>query len=242
VVVIQNQKNSSPIETIITPSIIEQEQQPISTRTSRRGKKDLEIPIRKQEDIVLNKKTRTGRGKKTNQPINTDTPVTVVDVVMTSVTVSAPAPSSSSIDSLVAKPPRPPVVRKKKSIAMPPLPRMSPSTPPSTQRIQSTSPVNDKALLPLPVPTSRSSRRRQQQRQISSSPRRVEEVALETLPSITRNQKRTRSSVNTTPKRVRRENLIVATVPGTPGKKRNACTCQKRRNKICDICAAAIDA
>lgn len=71
--------------------MIEQEpppQQPASTRSSRRGKKDIEIPIEKQEDIVLNKKTRTGRGKKPNQPITTDNPITVVDVVMTSVTVS----------------------------------------------------------------------------------------------------------------------------------------------------------
>jgi hypothetical protein len=60
----------------------------ISTRSSRRGKKDLDIPIEKPEEIVLNKKARTGRGKKPNQPINTDTPITVVDVVMTSVTVS----------------------------------------------------------------------------------------------------------------------------------------------------------
>jgi hypothetical protein len=66
----------------------EQEQQPLSTRSSRRGKKDINIPIEKQEDIVLNKKTRTGRGKKNNQPIDTDIPITVVDVVMTSVIVS----------------------------------------------------------------------------------------------------------------------------------------------------------
>jgi len=138
------------------------------------------------------------------------------------------------------KPPRPPVARKKKSIAMPPLPRMSPSTPPPTQRIQSTSPVNNKVLLPLPVPTS-ASRRRRQQRRIDNSPKREEESTLETLPSITRNQKRTRSSVISTPKRVRRDNLLVAAVPSTPGKKRNKCTCQKRRNRICDICAAAID-
>jgi len=235
-------KESSPVETIITPPpLIEQEpQQPASTRSSRRGKKDIDIPIEKQEDIVLNKKTRTGRGKKNNEPINTDTPVTVVDVVMTSVTVSAPVPSSSSIDSLVAKPPRPPVVRKKKSIAMPPLPRMSPSTPPPTQRIQSTSPINDKVLLPLPVPTKRG-RPRRQPLQIPNSPVRIEAATLETLPSTTRNQKRTRSSVATTPKRARRDHIIVTTVPGTPGKKRNKCTCEKRRNKICDICAAAID-
>jgi len=234
-------KPSSPVETIPIqpppPPLIEQ--QPISTRSSRRGKKDVEIPIEKQEDIVLNKKTRTGRGKKNDQPINTDTPVTVVDVAMTSVTVSAPSSSIDSLAAKVAKPPRPPIARKKKSIAMPPLPQMSPSTPPPTQRIQSTSPVNDKALLPLPVPTS-ASRRRQQRRIIPDSPKRGEEGTLETLPSITQNQKRTRSSVITTPKRVRRDNLIIA-VPSTPGKKRNKCTCQKRRNRICDICAAAID-
>jgi hypothetical protein len=144
------------------------------------------------------------------------------------------------MDSLVAKPPRPPVLRKQKtSLAMPPLPRMSPSTPPpSTQRIQSTSPVNDKPLLPIPVPTN-GGRRRQQQRRIASSPTQIEETTLETVPSMTQNKKRTRSSVATTPKRARRENLIVTIVPSTPGKKRNKCTCEKRRNKICDICAAA---
>jgi len=36
----------------------------------------------------LTKKTRAIRGKKVNQPIITDAPITVVDVVMTSVTVS----------------------------------------------------------------------------------------------------------------------------------------------------------
>jgi len=146
------------------------------------------------------------------------------------------------MNSLVTKPPRPPVARKKKSIAMPPIPQMSPSTPPPTQRIQSTSPVNDKALLPLPIPTSASRHRQQQQRPIPSSPKRGEEGTLETLPSITRNQKRTHSSTITTPKRARRDNLIVPAIPSTPGKKRNKCTCEKRRNRICDICAAAIDA
>ena len=45
----------------------------------------MDIPIEKQEDIVLTKKTRTTRAKK-----NADKPVTVVDVVMasSSVTVS----------------------------------------------------------------------------------------------------------------------------------------------------------
>jgi hypothetical protein len=79
-------KNSSPVETIPVPPLIEQP--PVSIRSSRRGKKNLDIPIEKQEDIVLNKKTRTARGKKNPQPINTDKPITVVDVVMTSVTVS----------------------------------------------------------------------------------------------------------------------------------------------------------
>jgi hypothetical protein len=140
------------------------------------------------------------------------------------------------MDALVAKPPRPPIARKKKSIAMPPLPQTSPSTPPPTQRIQSTSPINDKALLPLPVPRSAGRRRR-----IIDSPNREDDGTLEILPSITRNQKRTHSSVMTTPKRIRRDNLLVAAVPSTPGKKRKRCTCQKRRNRICDICAAAID-
>jgi hypothetical protein len=92
-------KNSSPVETIPTPPLIEQEpqqqqQQPVSTRTSRRGKKDIDIPIEKQEDIVLNKKNRTGRGKKNTQPINTDNSITVTDVVMASVTVSVKAKSN----------------------------------------------------------------------------------------------------------------------------------------------------
>ncbi|CAF0772365.1 unnamed protein product [Rotaria sordida] len=238
-------KNSSPIETIITPPLIEQEppqQQPISTRSSRRGKKDIVIAIEKQEDIVLNKKSRAGRPKKPNEPINTDNRVTAVDVVMTSVTVSASIPSSSSMNSLVSKPPRPPIARKKKSLAMPPLPQTSPLTPPqiTTQRIQSTSPINDKPLLPLPTPTN-NSRRRQPQRRIINSPIRIEKSTLETLPSNNHNQKRTRSSVTTTPKRIRRDDLMIISVPSTPGKKRNKCTCQKRRNKICDICAAAID-
>jgi hypothetical protein len=79
-------KNSSPVEPIPVPPIIEQP--PASTRTSRRGKKDIDIPIEKQENIVLNKKPRTGRGKKNPEPINTDQPIAVVDVVMTSVIVS----------------------------------------------------------------------------------------------------------------------------------------------------------
>jgi hypothetical protein len=143
------------------------------------------------------------------------------------------------MDSLGAKPPRPPVARKKKSIAMAPLPQMSPTTPPPTRRIQSTSPVNDKALLPLPVPINYG-RRRQQPRRVATSPLRTD-VSLETLPSTNGNKKRTRSSVATTPKRARRDNLVLTIVPGTPGKKRNKCTCEKRRNGICDICASATD-
>ncbi|CAF3387241.1 unnamed protein product [Rotaria sp. Silwood1] len=240
-------KNSTPFETILIPPFIDQEPPPLlpvqqqeplmSTRSSRRGKKDIDIPIEKQEDIVLNKKTRTGgRAKKTNEPINTDNPVSVV---MTSVTTSIP--TSSSMNSLVSKPPRPPIVRKKKSLAMPPLPQTSPTTPPKqTQRIQSTSPVNDEPLLPIPVPIN-NKRRRQPQRRIVHSPIRVEKSSLEISPSNNRNQKRTRSSVATTPKRIRREDLMITTMPSTPGKKRNKCTCQKRRNKRCDICAAAID-
>ncbi|CAF3533547.1 unnamed protein product [Adineta steineri] len=231
-------KNSSPVEPIITPPLAEQQPPPpTSTRSSRRGKKDIDIPIEKQEDIVLNKKSRAGRKKKNNEPIITDTSVIVIDVMTTSVTVSAPVPSTKD-----AKPPRPPVVRKKKSLAMPPLPQMSPSTPPSNQRIQSTSPINDRPLLPIPIPRNGSRRRQQQPRRVASSPRYVEETPLETISSTTRNQKRTQSSIITTPKRVRRDNLVLTTVLGTPGKKRNRCTCEKRRNKICDICASAIDA
>ncbi len=119
---------------------------------------------------------------------------------------------------------------------MPSLPQTSPSTPPpATQRIQPTSPVNDKILLPLPIPKGTNRRRR-----LINSPKHNDENTLEILPSITRNPKRTGSNVTTTPKRVRRDNLITA-IPSTPGKKRIRCTCQKRRNKICDICATAVD-
>lgn len=120
---------------------------------------------------------------------------------------------------------------------MPPLPQTSPSTPPPTQRIQSTSPVQEKVVLPLPIPRSASRRRR-----IAHSPQLNDEDTLEIVSSTNRNPKRTHSNVISTPKRVRRDNLIVTAVPSTPGKKRKRCTCQKRRNKICDICAAAIDA
>ncbi|CAF3714654.1 unnamed protein product [Rotaria socialis] len=236
-------KSASVLETIEIPPTIEPElQQPriMLTRTSRRGKKDIEIPIEKQEVTVLNKTTRTGRGNKTSEPINTDSSTTVADLVMTSVTVSAPV--TSSVKTLISKPPRPPIARKKKSIAMPPISQTSPSTPSPTisKRIQSTSPIADKPLLPLPVPTN-GGRRRQPQREVLTTPPRVDKPMLETLPSNTRNLKRTRSSVAITPKRVRRDDLVIVAVPSTPGRKRNACTCQKRRNKICDICAAAIE-
>ena len=244
---------------MITPPAKEEEQQPVApTRSSRRGKKDVELPVEKQDDIVLNKKPRAARGKKLTELLQSDVPVTIVDMVTTSVTVSvsirsrslekstesnpllllqASIPSSISLDSIVAKPPRPPVARKKKSIAMPPISQMSPTTPPSSsQRIQSTSPINDRPLLPIPVV----SRRRQPKRRDATSPTPMDAV-LEVLPSANRNQKRTRSSVATTPKRARRENLVVVSVPGTPGKKRNKCTCEKRRNGKCDICASAID-
>ena len=242
----------------LTPPTKEQEQPIAPTRSSRRGKKDVELPIEKQDEIVLQKKPRAGRGKKRNEPtIHADVPMTFVDVVMTSVAISVrlqmhclaantawnrsfqgPMPSSVSLDSIMAKPPRPPVARKKKSIAMPPISQMSPSTPPSTsQRIRSTSPINDQPLLPIPLV----GRRRQPKRRGATSPPPIEAV-LEELPSTNRNQKRTRSSVATTPKRARRENLVVISVPGTPGKKRNKCTCEKRRNGKCDICASAIDA
>lgn len=56
---------------------------PPSARSSRRAKKEVEIPVEKQEEIVLNKKTRTGRGKKNAEP-----PLTMVDVVLTSVIIS----------------------------------------------------------------------------------------------------------------------------------------------------------
>lgn len=137
----------------------------------------------------------------------------------------------------MAKPPRPPVARKKKSLAMPPLPQTSPSTPPPTQRIQSTSPVREEVLLPLPIPRSAAGRRRR----IAHSPKLNDEATLETVSSNNRNPKRTHSNVISTPKRVRRDNLLVTAIPSTPGKKRKRCTCQKRRNKICDICATAIE-
>ena len=140
---------------------------------------------------------------------------------------------------LTAKPPRPPVARTKKSMAMPPLLQTSPSTPPSAQRIPATSPIDNKALLPLPVSTS-TQRRRARNYMVNSSTC-IDKNTFKTLQVTTRNQKRTRSSIITTPKRIRGDDLIVS-VPGTPGKKRSKCTCQKRRNKICDICAAAIDA
>lgn len=139
---------------------------------------------------------------------------------------------------LVAKPPRPPVARKKQSIAIHPLPQTSPTTPPPTKRIQSTSPVNDQLLLPLPIPKN-AGRRRQPQRRLPDSPPPVERLNLDMSPSV--NRKRTRSSVAATPKRARHDDLIITAVPSTPGKKRKLCTCQKRRNKICDICAAAIE-
>ena len=242
----------------ITPPAKESAQPIAPTRSSRRGKKEVELPIEKQDDVVLAKKPRAGRGKKLNEPtIRTDAPMTIVDLVMTSVAISVriqthcraantewsrffqgPIPSSVSLDSIVAKPPRPPVARKKKSIAMPPVSQMSPSTPPcSSQRIRSTSPINDKPLLPVPLV----GRRRQPKRRGATSPTPFDAV-LEEMPSTNRNQKRTRSSVATTPKRARRENLVVISVPGTPGKKRNKCTCEKRRNGQCDICASAIDA
>lgn len=125
---------------------------------------------------------------------------------------------------------------------MPSIAQTSPSTPPSsTQRIQSTSPINDKPLLPLPVPKN-STRRRppEAQRRIDSFD--DDGGTLETVSSTSRNQKRTRSSVASTPKRLRRDNLPVAAVPSTPGKKRHKCTCEKRRHRTCDICAAAVDA
>jgi len=199
---------------------------PVSTRSSTRGKKEVEIPIEKQDEIVLKKKTRSGRGKKTT--IESSSTVVAVDI---------PIPTSISMDSIVSKPPRPPVARKKKSIAMPPISQMSPTTPPSSaQRIQSTSPIRDAPLLPLPVV----GRRRPAARRAAaptSSP-----TNLDVVPSTTnRNQKRSQSSAAATPKRARRENLIVMTVLGTPGKKRNKCTCEKRGRRVCDICATAVD-
>ena len=161
-----------------------------------------------------------------------------MDTYLQHIVFQAPVPSTT--DPVGAKPPRPPVARKKKSLAMPPVSQMSPSTPPPTQRIPSTSPINDKPLLPIPVPTN-GGRRRQQQRRIVHSPHQAEEATLEIIPSITRNQKRTQSSTMSTPKRARRDNLLVTTVPSTPGKKRNKCTCEKRRHRVCDICATAVD-
>lgn len=167
----------------------------------------IEIPVEKQDEIVLTKKARGGRTKKSDAPI----------------------PTSVSMDAIVSKPPRPPVARKKKSIAMPPISQMSPSTPPSAaQRIRSTSPIQEAPLLPLPVV----GRRRAAARR----------AAPESPPTTSRNQKRSQSSAAATPKRARRENLVVTSVLGTPGKKRNKCTCEKRGHRVCDICAAAVDA
>lgn len=123
---------------------------------------------------------------------------------------------------------------------MPSISQTSPTTPPSsTQRIQSTSPVNDKPVLPLPLPKSTSRRRP------PAAPRRIDnsqdDVSLEPVTSTNQKAKRTRSSVASTPKRIRRDELLVTAIPSTPGKKRNKCTCEKRRNRTCDICATALD-
>ena len=87
-------------------------------------------------------------------------------------------------------------------------------------------------------------RRRQYPRRVCASPVRL--ITLDNQLSTRGNQKRTRSSTittTTTPKRLRRhDNLPLVTMPATPGKKRIKCTCQKRGNKPCDICAAALDA
>lgn len=56
-----------------------------STRSSRRGKTDIEIPIQKEE-TVSKKTTRITHGKKVKEVVNTDTSTAIVDVVMTSVT------------------------------------------------------------------------------------------------------------------------------------------------------------
>lgn len=142
------------------------------------------------------------------------------------------------MDSLVKKPPRPPVARKKKSIAMPPISQNSPTTPPkSAQRIESTSPINDQPILPLPVVGSR--RRGGLRRDISSPV--INDPIIADLPPTSQNKKRSRSSVAETPKRARRENILATNILGTPGKKRSRCTCEKRTNRICDICAAAIE-
>ena len=118
---------------------------------------------------------------------------------------------------------------------MPPISQTSPTTPPSsTQRIQSTSP-----FLPLALPKSTSRRRP------PAAPRRIDnsqdDVSLEPVTSTNQKAKRTRSSVASTPKRIRRDELLVTAIPSTPGKKRNKCTCEKRRNRTCDICATALD-
>ena len=86
-------KNSSPVEVVailpvVEPSAPPQLQPPPSVRSSRRAKKEVEIPVEKQEEIVLNKKPRTGRGKKNAEPSNTKPPLTMVDVVLTSITIS----------------------------------------------------------------------------------------------------------------------------------------------------------
>lgn len=80
------------MEVVATPPVVEPpvppQQPPPSARSSRRAKKEVEIPVEKQEEIVLNKKTRTGRGKKNAEPSKIEPPLPMVDIVLTSVTIS----------------------------------------------------------------------------------------------------------------------------------------------------------
>ena len=64
---------------ILTPPTKEPEQPIAPTRSSRRGKKEVELPIEKQDEVVLTKKTSAGRGKELNKStIHTDAPMTKV--------------------------------------------------------------------------------------------------------------------------------------------------------------------
>jgi hypothetical protein len=68
--------NLSPVK--ISSPVKEQEQPIVSTRTSARHKRTIEVVVvDKQDEIVLKSKSRSGRGKKMNAPTAT---VNVVSV------------------------------------------------------------------------------------------------------------------------------------------------------------------